>query len=365
VLIVFANSNAQFFSALEQNKIYKTFLDTSSKNKRVLKFLLPYFTLDPQTSVAFGFNMNFIFKTDTLNSRASNVYFNSSYSLKKQLSLLITHTVFSKNENWLFKGRINYLDFPLTVYQIGNRTQPESAEIIYSQGFLWYQKILRTIAPSVFLGLQYRIYFMQNIHSQYSTAWFETTKPLGYSDFLISGLGLNLRFDNRNNTQTTTKGLFLDVSLYDYQKSWGSEYNFGTLDVDFRYFRPLFKNKKPIWAFWSYQSYSYGQVVWQELPQTGLFGTTRGYVKGRYRDDYFLAFENELRFPLFWRFWGVSFLGISTVQKNKVFPKKWNPSGGLGLRFLLKNKEQIFTGIDFAWGVQQNKGIYMRLGQAF
>ncbi len=366
LLIIYSlSTKAQLVKVIEQNKLYKTLLDTSAKDKKVLKFALPYASYDPETSLAFGFNLNLVFKTDSINTRSSNVYFNIGYSFKKQFTFLLSHSVFSKNEKWLFIGRASYLDFSVNIYQIGNRTPAESAELIESNGFLFYQKILKKLRKGLFLGLQYRYHTLQNIYTSNDLGWFNTAKPLGYNNFKISGLGVNLKIDTRNNTQTTTQGIYFDVSSYFYSKHLGSEFEFNTLDLDFRVFTQPFGQSKAVWAFWVYNSFSSGEVIWKELPQTGVYGTTRGYVKGRYRSDYFQAYETEVRMPLWWRFWAVSFAGISSVSSKKEFPKKWNPNVGIGLRFLLKNTEQIFTGIDYAWGIEKNRGIYIRLGQAF
>ena len=358
-------TQAQLLRVIEQNKLYQTLLDTSSKNKKILTFALPYATYDPETSFAFGFNLSLVFKTDSVLTRSSSINFNIGYSLKKQFSFLLSHIIFSKKEEWLFIGRANYLDFPLTIYQTGNRTPWESEEMILSNGFLFYQKILKKLHKGLFLGLQYRSYNLQNINSINQNSWLIQTKPLGYAGFKLRGLGANVKIDTRNNTQTTTNGIYLDISTYFYSKKWQSQFESETFDIDFRAFTQPFRHKKTVWAFWIYNSFSKGNVVWAELPHNGVLGTTRGYVKGRYRSDYFLAYETELRMPLWWRFWGITFAGISTVSENKVFPQKWNPSAGIGIRFLLKNTEQIFTGADFAWGADKNKGIYLRLGQAF
>jgi len=365
VLFVNFSAKAQLKEKLNQTKLFTQILDTSSHNRRIVFFPSPFISLSPETSWAFGLNVNSVFKLDTLSSHYSSIYVSTGYSLKKQFTTLLSHSIFLKNDGWFLKGRISYLDFPLMIYEIGNRSLKEDGEKIFSNGFLTYQKVLRKIAPKTYLGLQYRFYRLIEVKALNEAGWFMDYQPKGYDGFSLSGLGFNFHVDTRNNTHAPHKGVFFDVSYYNYNERIKSSHSFTTLDFDLRIFTRPFTGKSTILAFWIYNSFSQGDVVWSELPQTGVYGSTRGYMKGRYRDDYFLAYEMELRTPLWWRFWGVGFAGISTVAKNGKKPEFWNPSGGLGLRFLLKNKEQLYTGVDFAWGVDRNKGIYARLGQAF
>lgn len=97
----------------------------------------------------------------------------------------------------------------------------------------------------------------------------------------------------------------------------------------------------------------------------------RGYYTGRFRDKNQVATQVELRFlplPLGFtdRFGAAVFGGV-----GQVFPeiRSFNMenfvwSAGVGLRFLLFPKKDIYTRFDLAF-TQEGNGFYIFIGEAF
>jgi outer membrane translocation and assembly module TamA len=83
-----------------------------------------------------------------------------------------------------------------------------------------------------------------------------------------------------------------------------------------------------------------------------------------------IASQAELR----WRFynkWGaVAFAGTGSIWGNdsggeEEFERKWLPSAGLGLRYMVSKAKKINIRLDYALGVDGNQGLYFGVMEAF
>lgn len=93
----------------------------------------------------------------------------------------------------------------------------------------------------------------------------------------------------------------------------------------------------------------------------------RGYFYGRFRDNEMITGQAELRYPLWHRFRGVVFAGAGSVAPamDKFTWRGFNPSVGLGLRYIFDVRENIVLRMDFGFGENGNSGLYIMINQAF
>jgi len=95
----------------------------------------------------------------------------------------------------------------------------------------------------------------------------------------------------------------------------------------------------------------------------------RGFYAGRYRDGSLLAAQAEYRllpFPFSRRFGGAAFLSVGSVASDwsQLRWRNAQPTGGLGLRYLIYPKKDIFLRVDVGF-TRQGSGFYIFTGESF
>ncbi|MEG1573753.1 MAG: BamA/TamA family outer membrane protein, partial [Bacteroidales bacterium] len=157
------------------------------------------------------------------------------------------------------------------------------------------------------------------------------------------GVGIVFTYDTRDVAANAYHGILFEASLQYYSKYLGGDYNFGSLNIDYRQYIKLSKKHRRILA-WNILAKSTFQDV--PLSQYALIGnpySLRGYYQGQYRDKSTIMALLEYRQMwdlgdqtkarrLFSRLgyaaWGgCGFMGPNPVCYNSVFPNI-----GLGLR---------------------------------
>jgi hypothetical protein len=114
-----------------------------------------------------------------------------------------------------------------------------------------------------------------------------------------------------------------------------------------------------------------GEPPYFDLPSVGwdMYGrTARGYRAGRFRGRSWVYTELEYRTEVTRNglIGVVGFLNASTLSdfETRDF-QRWQPGGGLGLRVKLDKDRRSNVAIDFAWGREGSKGLYLSLNEAF
>jgi hypothetical protein len=93
----------------------------------------------------------------------------------------------------------------------------------------------------------------------------------------------------------------------------------------------------------------------------------RGYYEGRYQDKNLIAFQTELRTPVYKRWGAVIFTGVGKVSAHlpELFDfQELKPSLGIGLRFAINKKENLNLRVDAGFG-KHSQGTYINLAEAF
>jgi len=86
--------------------------DTSAFRTKVVVAPIVYF--QPNTSFGAGFGASLLFKPKGAGpeTRTSNIPIGISYTLKNQVFFTSGYTVFFPEEKWIFRGNLDYTDFP-------------------------------------------------------------------------------------------------------------------------------------------------------------------------------------------------------------------------------------------------------------
>jgi len=93
----------------------------------------------------------------------------------------------------------------------------------------------------------------------------------------------------------------------------------------------------------------------------------RGYKQGQYLSPYMSSLEFEERWS-FNRRWGATlFAGAAELYGDPIVPldRTLYPMIGVGLHYVLKPVERMNVNFEYSQGVNDNRGVYLKLGYAW
>jgi outer membrane translocation and assembly module TamA len=341
----------------------------TDSTKKVSYSLLPVLVSDPFIGFGYGVltNVNFLLgpKETTRFSNAQAYVINTTNG---QFAAQFNHQIFTKNENWIWQGKLQYLNWPEYTYGLGSNTKNEVAtdkENVAYKAIELEERVLRKLKTHHFLGLQYRLYNCWDLKSDKDTLSFFENNAIGTKQFTASTIGVHYIFDSRDNVQNAYKGKYLEIAVNPYTKVFGSTQNWLNMRIDARYYHQFNTKRNLVFANRIMVEQALGDVPYMLMPQTGRQFTTRGYVQGRYRGKLFLHYEAELR-AHFWKFiGGVAFAGVNTLSEPNDEIKYINPNMGAGLRFNINKSQRTNIRIDYALGLNNNSGLYFQICEVF
>lgn len=321
----------------------------------------------PETALEIGASTLYLFyaKNDYKRNRLSEINLFSFFTTKSQYGLWLDHAIFGDQDNWFFLGEVRQQRFPLLYFGIGPETLGDEPNLIDANYTLIRERILKNIAPNLFMGLE--IDFQRLYNAEFERP--PSPEPLGMDGSSNLGLGLGIVYDNRQNVLNEREGIFAEIAYETYRKSMGSAFNFEGLYMEIRKFIPMTADKKQVLALHAKGSFLTGDVPFNQLALLGGEFLMRGYYKGRYRDKNYVAAQAEYRFlpfPFSKRLGAAAFISAGAVSPRigDLSLARFVPAGGIGLRFLLFPQKDIFVRLDFAIQPEGN-GIYFFTGEAF
>jgi hypothetical protein len=90
----------------------------------------------------------------------------------------------------------------------------------------------------------------------------------------------------------------------------------------------------------------------------------RGYKFGQYLAPYMSSLEVEERLAFNARWGATLFAGAATLYGEPPVPleRSTYPTVGAGLHFVIKPAQRMLVNLEYAQGVSENRGVYMKLG---
>ena len=327
----------------------------------------PTLAYSPETRWEIGFSSLYIYsaKRDLLN-RLSEVKAFTFYTLENQYGIWLDHMLYTDKNTWFFLGRARYQSFPLLYFGIGPDSQSEHISLIDGNYSLFRERFLRAVIPSLYVGLELDYQRLSSV--KYKDVTSNHQQPsVGANGSTNLGLGLGILYDNIHNALNPRKGIYSEWVVLNYNRDFGSDFNFTSYITDNRFYVPVKKNN--VLAAQLYGQFTLGNAPFNMLSLMGGESLMRGYYLGRYRDKNLIAGQLEYRIlPFkFSKRWGASaFMAAGQVyDENETFQfKNLLPTGGLGLRFLVFPEKDIYTRIDVAF-TEEGRGIYFFIGEAF
>lgn len=184
--------------------------------------------------------------------------------------------------------------------------------------------------------------------------------PNALGEFEQGGLGAFVEFDGRDTTFTPTKGLKGILEFRNYDKRWGSDFNYDHIAGSLHHFTP----------FGDYSSLGLrldAETVSGDVPFFGYpFVNLRGIPAMRYQGEEVLTAEVEYLWGLTPRWTIAIFAGAGKTTTVSSFSADGETvaAGGLGFRYRIARKLGMQLGMDVARG-PEDTSIYLTVGSAW
>jgi outer membrane protein assembly factor BamA len=351
-----------------RRKVFEKLFDTADG---VVDFIsgeqwsfIPAVTYSPETSLGLGMRAIRIFhhKKDSLNIvRPSSLPITFLYTLNRQ-AIFTTELNLWLNENRDFvNARLELTDYPFKFYGIGNELPRENEEFYatrYAYFHLNYERLLR---PGLYLGPRYE-FRVDDIYQKEPEGILDRDLVPGSDGQRLSGLGLKLNWDTRDNIFQPQRGSFHQLSWMTFQPFMGSNFTFDQVEADFRrYFRVKDNQVLALQSWWSFTT---GNPPFQHVSLIGGSDLMRGYFEGRYRDNLAMAQQAEYRFKVYRNFGMVVFGSAGQVADrfSSYSFQRLRYGGGIGFRYRL-NPEGLNIRLDLAYGDQ--RAFYFGLNEVY
>ncbi len=328
----------------------------------------PVVTYAPETSWSFGVGAKYLFKLPGSGpeTRTSNMPISLQYTLENQFVIFSGFEIFSPQEKWMLTGNLDIRSFSQLYFGIGNNS-PETNEEEFDFSQVLIEPILLKQTPIryLFAGAGIRYNFFGGVEAL-PDGILDNSEVSGAHGSTSVGAEFAIVYDNRDNLLNAQNGLYAEFTHGFYGKVFGGTNEFQLTRLDLRYFTQPFRKNDDVLAFQLKTHFSFGDTPLWELGRLGSEEIMRGYYEGRFIDRHLIAVQTEYRKHLFGRWGMVAFAGVGEVASDfsSFSFSNLKPSVGLGLRFLLEEKENLNIRLDWGFGDRTNN-YYINIAEAF
>ena len=182
-------------------------------------------------------------------------------------------------------------------------------------------------------------------------------ETLGVRGFSSAAVGAVLMHDSRDSEDMPTTGWLLNINNLAYREALGGSSSFDAYRAEVRSF----------WKHGGGHVLAVRQYNWLTNAAPSAAQATvilRGYKFGQYLSPYMSSLEVEERLSFNER-WGVTlFSGAAALYGDAPVPIDRNiyPTIGAGLHFVLKPVQRMLVNLEYAQGIGDNHGVYLKLG---
>ncbi|MEI9918233.1 MAG: BamA/TamA family outer membrane protein [Bacteroidota bacterium] len=367
-LLAIASSLYAQDAPVDPDKTARPPAPVEKKGKKDKYVLFPVVVKSPEYRWGAGAAGTYFFKIGKdSTARTSSFKAVAFITLRKQLVAATEGNIYFPNEKYILYVVSSATKFPDKFWGLGNATPNSALENYRIEQFSIFPKLMRRVVSQIYAGVGYEFQHVWKFDYDHlgGASVFDQQQTVGRNGGWVSGPGVHVTWDNRNHAFVPSKGFYVQFYVGVYRKAVGSDFDFAVRNLDVRKYMALSKNV--VLAFQANLISTSGAVPIRQLTNIGSNSYMRGYYEGRYTDKNLLAFQSELRFPLYKRFSMVTFAGVGRVggTLREVFiPEKLKPSIGAGLRFALSPSEKLHLRLDAGFGNKSN-GTYLNMGEAF
>ncbi len=329
------------------------------------------YTLASHLALTLSGNAAFRLAPDT---RISTVTASAAFTQRQQFTMPVESNIWTKGNKYNIIGDYRYYKYPQSTYGLGSNSNINN-EIPLDYHFVrFYQVVMRQIKGNLYAGAGYIMDLHYDITDKgplnNSPDTYKAYDPEGHT--ISSGFTLNALFDSRDNSINPSRGFYASSQYRQNYGALGSTQNWNSLIVDVRkYFRFPASSQNTL-AFWSYNWLVLsGKTPYLDLPSTSwdpYSSTGRGYIQGRFRGTHMVYGESEYRFRITANglLGGVVFANVesfSAASGSKL--QTVQPGFGPGVRLKLNKISKTNICIDYGFGRENSKGLFINVGELF
>ncbi len=338
-------------------------------------FPFAYYT--PDTGPAFGGYVAAFFRLPASlpETRDSYVQPMAVYTWRRQSRFDLNGDLYSPSGNWRLLAEDRFEKYPTTFRPPpGSSDVPKEYYADYTRRMLRADvKGYRRVAGPFYAGVGA---FVENYEV---VAWAPDAEGRppnflpgpayapGAKGGLLVGPAAFAEYDTRDRRHTTTEGLFLRARFSLFDEGAGSDYTFRWYEADARFFWAVERlGRKWTCANRLFLSGRDERPPFWAMPELGGAAVLRGEPEGRARGRWLVAYQEEVRVPLWWRLGGVLFVDVGDVgftMADFSFDKAMLTAGG-GLRLDLVKDGEARVRLDYGRG-KDSQGVYVIFDEAF
>jgi hypothetical protein len=307
-------------------------------------------------------------------SRISTVVASASYTENKQFIMPIQTNFWTKDNSYEFVGNYSYLKYPQSTYGLGSNSKIAANDPMDYSLIQFYETILRHVGGNFYAGLGYDF----DDHWDISEKGNPNGSVSDYAKYgtatrtISSGFTINGQLDSRDNAINPSKGTYIGIQLRNSDKNFGATKDWQSLIIDVRKYINFPEGSDNTLALWSYNWLIVGgKPPYLDLPATGWdanFATGRGYIQGRFRGNEMIYGEAEYRYKITADgvLGGTVFLnGESFSAQKGTALQSIQPGFGPGLRVKLNKVSNTNISINYGFGNEGSRGLFISVGEAF
>ncbi|MBA2612928.1 MAG: hypothetical protein H0U95_13225 [Bacteroidetes bacterium] len=297
-----------------------------------------------------------------------------AYTQNEQIILPILSNIWTPGNKLNLVGDWRYYKYPEYTYGLGGHSSAtQNADLLHYYNIIIREAVLKEVSHSTYLGFAYNLDYHWGVSEFGPVDGSESDfKKYGFaSKSVSSGISAVALFDSRKNTINPSDANYASINFCPNFTFLGSDHDYRSLIVDMRkYITP--GNSDNVLAFWSYNWFTFnGNAPYLDLPSTGwdaYANMGRGYIQSRFRGKNLMYLETEYRFNITRHGFlgGVVFANAQSVTdwpSNKFTTIA--PAAGLGLRIKVNKHSNTNVCIDYGFGLNGSKGIFINLGEVF
>jgi hypothetical protein len=320
--------------------------------------LLPFAYYTPETTAALVITGIYTSPGANPDTRPTNIMAFLTYTMENQRMVEFFPEIYTASGFRIISG-LGAMDFPDKFYGIGSDTQKDDEENYTRRSFSLDASVQYQLLPAFYAGIKLD-YENMKIEDTETGGLLDTGPYQGSDGGVISGSGLIVTWDSRDDIFWTTAGSFAEAEAL-YYKSSDFDYDTFTLDL-----RQYVTPGSITFAFQEYLHLSGGDPPFFRLARLGGSSRMRGYFRGRFRDRSMAILQAESRLWISSRFAVVAFGSTGSVAPSPVeLTENTLTALGAGIRYRLGKEEAINLRIDLAWGEEDNSGVYFMIKEAF
>jgi len=345
------------------------FAQFNKKAEHLFKIIpVPIISYSTETGSVFGlakFNTVNLVKGDTVSTPSS---FSElvTFSTEGQFKAVLASNIYLNKNKLNIKGAVAYIEFPEYILGVGNEVNRDNLEQIKTTRFLFSNAFLvginkeNTLYAGVFQDYKNYLTIEQD-----SNGFLITNQYPGYEGGILSGIGVGLVLDKRDNRYYPEKGMYLLTNVKFFGSYLGSDFTYNSFILDVRkYFNPW---KNHVIALQVYTNINEGIVPFYSVGMIGGTDRVRGYYLGGIRDKVVLDSQVEYRLHVWSAFGVVAFASAGRVANDfgsLDLGDLWY-GGGFGLRIMVDSASKVNLRLDFGFGQFGSRSVILGFSEAF